>query len=255
MENNNNVQQDDLSAAFDAFQQGRTATGEPASAQTGNEPAKEPAPAQAQDQGQAGQTQDQGQSDNKDNNPTNQSFAKMRVENTNLNKKLNDLGTVLKTMGYESVDDFIAKKAEEELQQSATKNNVPVDFEKRIRMLEEENKRYREAQATQRINQEVGNLVQKYNVDKPTFDGFIGWLTANNINPLTSSMPLETFFIQYNPDAVFQARLADEKKKWEAEFTKGNNAPIVTPQGQPAAQQSNTPVKVDWKALAGKYKK
>ena len=253
MQENDNVQTD-LSTAFNSFQQRQTGTGESGSAQQNVDPAKE---TQTQDHNQQEpkQPEQNPTTDPKDNNPTNQSFAKMRVENTNLNKKMNDVSAVLKTMGYESVDEFIAKKAEEELQKTAEKNNVPVDFEKRIRQLEEENRRYRETEEANKLNRQVGGLVQKYNVDKGTFDNFIAYLQANGINPMLTGVPLETYFIQFNPDAVFQARLAEEKKKWEAEFTKDKNAPISTPQGQPTGNNPSSATKVDWKALAGKYKK
>ena len=255
MQEDNNVQ-NDLSSAFTAFQQRQTGTGEQGSAQPSVEPAKGAQQPEPNPQEQPKPEEQASQGDPKNDNPTNQSFAKMRVENSNLNKKMNDISAVLKTMGYENVDDFIAKKAEEELKQSAQKNNVPVDLEKRIRQLEEENKHYREVEETNKLNRQVGSLVQKYNIDKGTFDNFIAYMQANGINPMLSGVPLETYFIQFNPDAVFQARLAEEKKKWEAEFTKGKDAPISTPQGQPAGNtQSNTNTKVDWRALAEKYKR
>lgn len=256
MQNDNTVDTQ-LQDAFSAFQNGRAGTppaGEPGTDQQGEDPK---AQQQADDNGVASQQQQQ---QTEPNEKTNQAFAKMRTENSQLQKKQQDIELVVKAMGFESIDDFLAKKAEEQLQQQAQKNQIPVSVEKRIQDLEKENERYRQNEQQTRFSREVTDLVSKYNMDKPTFDNFTRQLIDAGINPMISGVPLETYFIQFNQDYVFQHKLNEEKKKWEAEFTKDKNAPINTPNGSmlPNSNDNNSsdkPKTVDWRSLAAKYSK
>jgi len=254
MQNDNNVDTQ-LQNAFSAFQDGRAGTepaGEPDKDPQGKDPSTEQA---ANGNGVNNEPQ---QPDNTEK--TNQAFAKMRAENSQLLKQQHDIETVVKAMGFENLNDFIAKKAEEQLQQQAQKNQIPVDVEKRIQNLEKENERYRQNEQQAKFSREVTDLVSKYSIDKPTFDKFTKQLIDAGINPMTSNVPLETFFIQFNTDYVYQRRLEEEKKKWEAEYTKDKNAPINTPNGSMLPNsndnnKSNSNKTVDWKALAAKYSK
>ena len=257
MQNDNTIDTQ-LQDAFSAFQDGRagnTPAGEPNKDPQGVDPSTQ----QPQnDKGVDNQNQQQQQPDQTEK--TNQAFAKMRTENSQLQKKQQDIELVVKAMGYESVDDFLAKKAEEQLQQQAQKNQIPVGVEKRLQDLEKENERYRQNEQQARFSREVTDLVSKYNMDKPTFDNFTKQLIDAGINPMISGIPLETYFVQFNQDYVFQHRLEEEKKKWEAEYTKDKNAPINTPNGSmlPNSNDNNSPDKkktVDWKSLAAKYSK
>lgn len=247
MQENQNIQDDPLKAAFQNFQDSRTpeGKGEPESDQSSDDPNKE-----QEQQPQEGSQPQQ-------NNPSNQAFAEMRAKNSQLTKQQKDMETVLKTMGFNSIEEFIAKKAEEQLQQQAQKNQIPVEVEKRIQQLEQENQRFQQEKQENKVNAELSTLINKYSIDKPTFDNFVNQLKDNNINPYTANIPLETLFIQFNQDAVFRARLAEEKKKWEAEFTKTQNAPIPTPNGHPTGSTDSGEKKktVDWRALAAKYSK
>ena len=249
MQENQNIQDDPLKEAFQNFQNSRQpdGAGEPGTDQPSNDPNKE--------NGQ--QPNSESQPEQQLNNPSNQAFAEMRAKNSQLTKQQKDVETVLKTMGFDSIEDFIAKKAEEQLQQQAQKNQIPVEVEKRIQQLEQENQRFQQEKQENKVNAELSTLINKYSIDKPTFDNFVTQLKDNNINPYTAGIPLETLFIQFNQDAVFRARLAEEKKKWEAEFTKTQNAPIPTPNGHPTGSTDNGEKKktVDWKALAAKYSK
>lgn len=252
MQDNNNVDTQ-LQDAFSAFQNGRAGTepaGEPDKDPQGKDPSTEQA---ANDNGV-----DKQQPDNTEK--TNQAFAKMRTENSQLLKQQQDIETVVKAMGFESISDFLAKKAEEQLQQQAQKNQIPVDVEKRIQTLEKENERYKQNEQQARFSREVTDLVSKYKMDKPTFDNFTKQLIDSGINPMASGIPLETYFIQFNPELVFQHRLEEEKKKWEADVNKDKNAPISTPNGSMLPNsndnnKSNSNKKVDWKELAAKYSK
>lgn len=251
MQENTNLQDDPLQAAFQQFQEGRTPNSQ--GEQGTDQPSNDPDTKTTENNEQKGNTEPQ------QNNPSNQAFAEMRAKNSQLTKQQKDMEAVLKTMGFDSIEDFIAKKAEEQLQRQAQKNQIPVEVEKRIQQLEQENQRFQQERQESKVNAELSNMITKYNIDKPTFDNFIGQLKTNNINPYTSGIPLETLFIQFNQDIVFQARLAEEKKKWEAEFTKTQNAPINTPGGHPtgAPEGSGDDKKksIDWKALAAKYSK
>ena len=255
MQNENQNVDTQLQDAFSAFQNGR-AGGNPAGEAQADQNAKDP---EAQATQEVPSNEPSGKQQEPDQTEkTNQAFAKMRTENSQLLKKQQDMEIVVKAMGYESIDDFLSKKAEEQLQQQAQKNQIPVGVEKRIQDLEKENERYRQQEQQERFGREVSNLVAKYNIDKASFDNFTAQLIANRINPMTSGVPIETYFIQFNPEFVFQHRLAEEKKKWEAEYTKDKNAPITTPNGSMVPnsnEQRPDPSKktVDWKALAAKY--
>jgi hypothetical protein len=255
MQENQNVDTQ-LQDAFSAFQNGRAgaqSAGEPETDQQSEDPSTQEKQGNGNEPNETQQTPDPSEK-------TNQAFAKMRTENSQLQKRQQDIEAVVKTMGYESIDDFLVKKAEEQLQQQAQKNQIPVGVEKRIQDLEKENERYRQHEQQERFGREVSNLVAKYNIDKASFDNFTAQLIANRINPMVTGVPLETYFIQFNPDFVYQQRLAEEKKKWEAELNKDKNAPITTPNGSLVPNPNETksdPSKktVDWKALAAKYAK
>lgn len=252
MQNDNNVDTQ-LQDAFSAFQNGRAGTepaGEPNKDPKGEDPSTE--------QANTGDGVDKQEPEHTDK--SNQAFAKMRAENSQLLKQQHDIETVVKAMGFESLNDFLVKKAEEQLQQQAQKNQIPVDVEKRIQNLEKENERYRQNEQQAKFSREVTDLVSKYSIDKPTFDKFTKQLIDAGINPMTSNVPLETFFIQFNTDYIYQRRLEEEKKKWEAEYTKDKNAPINTPNGSMLPNsndnnKSNSNKTVDWKSLAAKYSK
>lgn len=196
---------------------------------------------------------------NDDNTPaasaTNQAFARMRTENANYAKQAQLMETIVKGMGFSSVEEFITKKQEEQVQQAASKNSISVETERRIRELEDQNRRYAELRFQDQLKRDVKDLVDKYQIDAATWQKFVDTSGSNAMQAYQNGVSLETLFVQSNQDFVFQARLAAEKKKWEEALANQGQAPVVTPQGNPQPTAPTNPNKVDFRELGAKFKK
>lgn len=248
MENNQNAVtgNEALQNAFNNFSEqlqnnAANGTGEPAGQETGKEP--EVTPAQ--------QEPDNSQS------PANQAFAKLRTDNANMSNQLKALENAIKQQGYANVQDFLDKQAANQIQQQAQKQGISPELEKRIQSLEQENARYKQQERMANLKNEVGALVQKYNIDKAGWDNFIAQLTAANINPMTTNTPLETLYVQHNLEAIFNKRLEQEKQAWmQTQNNVNKNAPISTPQGTtpPANNLDSGKTAPNWKNMAKQFK-
>lgn len=244
MENNQGVNTA-LQEAFNNFStQVQNDTGEPTTeTDTGNEPSTEAENNTVEPAAQQTET------------PTNQAFARLRTDNANMSNQLKALEAAVKQQGYASIQDYLEKQEANQIQQQAQKQGISPELEKRIQTLEQENARYKQNERMSNLKNEVGALVQKYNIDKASWDGFITQLQASNINPLTADVPLETLYVQHNLEAIFNRRLEQEKQAWMQNQNNVNNAPITTPQGTtPPASKSNTNNNVSWKNLAKSFK-
>ena len=185
--------------------------------------------------------------------PTNQAFARMRADNSAKTKQLESLEAALKKQGYAGIQDFLEKQSNADLQQRAQNQGISPELEKRIQSLEQENARYKQQEQTANLKTEVGNLVQKYNITKPEWDGFIAQLQENNINPLQLNVPLETLYVQYNLESIFNRRLEKEKQVWvQNQQNVQTSAPINTPTGTPPQQSKSN--NANWKDLANRFK-
>lgn len=186
-------------------------------------------------------------------NPTNQAFARMRSENSAKTKQLESIEAALKKQGYAGIQDYLDKQNAAELQQQAQKQGISPELEKRIQTLEQENARYKEQERAANLKTEVGNLVQKYGISKQEWEGFTQQLVNAGVNPLTSNVPLETLYVQYNLENIFNRRLEREKQAWMQNQSNANAAPINTPAGTPPQTQS-TNNKVSWADMATRFK-
>ena len=185
--------------------------------------------------------------------PTNQAFARMRADNTAKTKQLEALEAALKKQGYANIQDYLAKQSDAEIQQQAQQQGISPELERRLQTLEQENARYRQQEQVANLKTEVGNLVQKYSITKPEWDTFIAQLQENNINPITSGTPLETLYLQYNLENIFNRRLEKEKQTWvQTQQNVQTSAPINTPAGTPPQQSKSN--NVNWKDIANRFK-
>ena len=185
--------------------------------------------------------------------PTNQAFARMRADNSAKTKQLESLEAALKKQGYANIQDFLDKQSNAELQQRAQNQGISPELEKRIQALEQENARYKQEEQAANLKNEVGNLVQKYNISRTEWEGFVAQLQENNINPMTSGVPLETLYVQYNLESIFNRRLEKEKQTWvQGQQNVQASAPINTPVGTPPQQSKSN--NVNWKDIANRFK-
>lgn len=186
----------------------------------------------------------------------NASFAKMRTENSAMSAKLSKFEAAIKKQGYSSLDDYLAKQEAEELQKKAQSNNISPEVEKRIQALEEENARYRANERQARLNQEVGDLVSKYELDEAGWQSFVNQLVEKGIDPIRQNLPLEALYIQFNQDAIYEKRLAKAKQTWLAE-QQGIQQKAPTPPPASAKPQTRTPgtPNANLKDIASRFKK
>lgn len=181
--------------------------------------------------------------------PTNKAFAQMRISNNEMSQRLAAIEKALQAQGHASIDAYLQAQQQAEVQNKAQQQGISPELEKRLRALEAENQRYRENERMSSLNQQVGNLVQKYGITQDQWQNFAQQVANKGINVLDSNVSLETLYVQFNMDYIINQRIEAEKQKWIAEAGRANTAPINTPVGVP--QTTNTePRKVDLKQLA-----
>ena len=181
--------------------------------------------------------------------PTNKAFAQMRIANNEMTQRLAAIEKALQAQGHASIDAYLQAQQQAEVQNKAQQQGISPELEKRLRALEAENQRYRENERMSSLNQQVGNLVQKYGITQDQWQNFAQQVASKGINVLDSNVSLETLYVQFNMDSIINQRIEAEKQKWIAEAGRVSTAPINTPTGVP--QTTNTePKKVDLKQLA-----
>ena len=188
--------------------------------------------------------------------PANKAFAQLRTDNANMAQQIKAIEAVLKNQGYANIQDYLTKQNEQQVVKQAEKQGISPELEKRIQTLEQENMRYKQNERMNNLKNEVGVLVQKYGITKEGWDTFIGQLQSNNIDPLKANVPLETLYMQYNYESIFNARLEKEKQSWmQAQNNVETNAPISTPAGKPTPQTNPDNKSINWKTMAEQFKK
>lgn len=101
-----------------------------------------------------------------------EAFARLRTENKQYKDTINFFDERAKAMGLSGIQDLIEKTKEAELKKEAEKNNIPLEYAKRLRELEER-------VATQDAENANRLALEKSNRVKNTLDGFV---QANKLN-------------------------------------------------------------------------
>lgn len=218
---NNSQMNEDLAKAFESF-----GVGQPNAAQ--DEPAGDNT---ATGEAQPNEAPKQDQQTNATNVQSNQAFAKMRTENAAMAKQLGAIEGILKAQGYDSIDEYLEAQEQEKLQKQAQAQGIPVELERRLRALEAENSRYRQNENEARVRREADALVQKYNITREQWAGFINQLQEQDINPFTDNRSLEALYLSNNIESIINARIEAAKQGWMTQQqTVQQSAPAATPQ-------------------------
>lgn len=181
---------------------------------------------------------------------TNKAFAQMRISNNEMTQRLAAIEKVLQAQGHKSIDEFLSKQQNTEIENKAQQQGISPDIERRLRALEAENQRYRDNERMGALNQQVGSLVQKYGITKEQWQNFAQQVANDGINVLESNVSLEALYLQYNLDAIMNQRIEAEKQKWLAEVQRTQKAPVTTPIGATITNNNQSDQKVDLRKLA-----
>jgi hypothetical protein len=70
-------------------------------------------------------------------NPTNQAFAQMRVQNNEYSQKISELDNLAKSLGLNGVDDLIVKAKEAQVQREAKQKGIPTEVAQELAEIRE----------------------------------------------------------------------------------------------------------------------
>lgn len=114
------------------------------------------------------ETEDEEYEEESYDNPTNQAFAQMRVQNKEYSTKINELDAIAKAAGLNGVDDLIAKSKEAQIRNEAKTKGIPEEVAKELAEFREFKEQYRqdkEAQAQQAKESALVNNLQSFIAD------------------------------------------------------------------------------------------
>lgn len=125
-------------------------------------------------------------------NPTNQAFAQMRVQNKEYATKMNELNEIAKRAGLKDVDDLIAKSKEAQIKAEAKSKGISEDMARELaefREFKEQYRQDREAQAYQAKEAALVNNLQAFISDNN--------LSKEAVNKLSDDISKDGFTNDY----------------------------------------------------------
>ena len=125
-------------------------------------------------------------------NPTNQAFAQMRVQNKEYATKMNELNEIAKRAGLKDVDDLIAKSKEAQIKAEAKSKGISEDMARELAEFREFKEQYRqdkEAQAYQAKEAALVNNLQAFISDNN--------LSKEAVNKLSDDISKDGFTNDY----------------------------------------------------------
>lgn len=92
-------------------------------------------------------------------NPTNQAFAQMRVQNKEYQTKINELDAIAKAAGLNGVDDLIAKSKEAQIKNEAKSKGIPEEVARELAEMRDFRDQYEQDKAAAAYKAKESNLV------------------------------------------------------------------------------------------------
>lgn len=175
--------------------------------------------------GQEGQQQQQQQPPQQQQQLNNQAFARMRVENANLQKSLNTIAQVLgiNTQGM-STEQLAAVIQDQGLTALAKQQGVAPEIYKRLDQLEGINARYEQSQMEAKAQAAFMNIQEKYHATQGDVQAFVTELLRENFDMSKPGADLEQEFIKRNFDKIVQMKIDAAVQAEQQRASKGQAA-------------------------------
>lgn len=156
-------------------------------------------------------------------------FAKLRTENKQYRDVIDFFDSRAKAMGLEGVNDLIAKTQEAELAKQAKKENIPVEYLKKLKELEDkvntqEQEKIQQARMANetRIKNSLDGFVEANKLDEKTVKNLAKDLIADGITiEFLASVPESTIsriLKSYLPNEVAKQKELEKKEKAKKEL-------------------------------------
>lgn len=176
-------------------------------------------------QGDDQQPQQQQQQSQQQQQLNNQAFARMRVENANLQKSLNTIANVLGINTYGMSSEQLAAVIQDQgLTALARQQGVSPEIYKRLDQLEGINARYMQQQSQARAQKAFMDIQEKYGATGEDLQGFVGELVREGYNMDAPGADLEQEFIRRNFDKIMQMRVDAAVQAEQQRASKGQAA-------------------------------
>lgn len=156
-------------------------------------------------------------------------FAKLRTENKQYRDVIEFFDSRAKAMGLEGVNDLIAKTQEAELAKQAKKENIPVEYLKKLKELEDkvntqEQEKIQQAQMANeaRVKNSLDGFVEANKLDEKTVNNLAKDLIADGITiDFLATVPESTIsriLKSYLPNEIAKQKELEKKEKAKKEL-------------------------------------
>lgn len=156
-------------------------------------------------------------------------FARLRTENKQYKDVIDFFDSRAKAMGLEGVDDLIAKTQEAELAKQAKKENVPVEYLRKLKELEDkvnlqEQKEIEQQQAVKefRVKRSLDEFVSANKLDNKSVNNLAKDLIADGITlDFLANVPenaISRILKSYLPNEVSKQKELEQKEKAKKEL-------------------------------------
>lgn len=218
----------DMAAAFGVSDEPEQAPAE--SSAEGNPPAQETSePEAAQQPEEQSVIEPQPKFDNKQN----AAFARMRTENSQMQKTLSMLAQALGLDPKLSQDQLVAQLQNQATNSIAKQNNIDPEILRRLDHLEAINTEYNRIKAAQKAEQSLNLIKEKYKATDDDLGAFVQDLATSGFDVALPESDLEQEFIRRNFDRIVQMKVDEAVKAEQERASKAGGASKPSPkQGQ-----------------------
>lgn len=157
-----------------------------------------------------------------------EAFIRLRTENKQYKDTINFFDERAKAMGLSGIQDLIEKTKEAEIKKEAEKNNIPLEYAKRLRELEEkvahqdaENANRIAMEKSNRVRNSLDSFVQANGLDSKAVQKLAGDLLTDGITlDFLSNVPENTIpriLKSYLPNEISKQKELEKKEKIKRE--------------------------------------
>lgn len=158
------------------------------------------------------------QDDNKDNPPEdkaakaqaqqNYRFAEMRTQLKAQETMLKNLGKAIGLDPNASAEEVADKVNEVLLKKQSKETGIPEDVLQRLQVLEARDANYQHAERQTKTQNAITDLIEKYNLDQESVDGFVQQLIQSGRNPMeVDGVDIEAEYIKHNFQSILDSKI------------------------------------------------
>jgi hypothetical protein len=150
---------------------------------------------------------------------TNPELDTLKTENTDLQKQLQELDKyssifdeIAKQNGV-SKDELLQQYERSKLEKEAQAQNVPVEYLEKQRQMEQELTQLKEGQQREAFNNQVNEVVDKYNLSDSDVRDTMKFAYANGIDVLGSKVNFEALYKAANFDTLLEKQVKESRQQ------------------------------------------